>query len=164
MMPEKARGETSMATKLAGDRRALTPVVEKTLAAGIALLFVGGMMGLMLGGIVPGFEVSAGEELGERTLATAAGDIERTATGVDGDVNRTVTVTLPATIDGSTYELELEDRSLTLVHPEGAITESVPLGLPEGITVRDSRWQGGGELTIRLEGPPPDRTLWIGDT
>lgn len=146
------------------DERGATPVVEKTLAAGIALLYVGGMMGVLLGGLVPGYESSAGEELGERTLATAAASVETTPTSVDGTVEKTKTVSLPASIDDEGYRLVLADGTLTLDHPNDAFDRSMQLGLPADVTVAESTWESGGDLVIRYGGPTGNRTLSIGDS
>lgn len=151
-----------MTRGLRRDARALTPVVEKTLAAGIALLYVGGMMGLLLGGVVPGYEATAGEELSERTLATAAASIEGTPSSVDGDIEKTRTVSLPGSIDDAGYRLILADGTLTLVHPHDGFDRSMQLGVPADVTVIEGTWESGGDFVIRYEGPATNRTLSIG--
>lgn len=144
------------------DARGVTPVVEKTLAAGIALLYVGGMMSLLLGGVIPGFEATAGEELSERTLATAAASVEAVPSSVDGDIEKTRTVSLPASIDDAGYRLILADGTLTLEHPHDGFGRSMQLGLPADVTVVESTWESGGDLVIRYEGTTANRTLSIG--
>lgn len=151
------------------DRRAVSPVVEKSLVTTIALLYVSGMMGLLMGGFIPGYQTAAADELGERTLSTAAASIEGAATTVDGDVERTETVDLPSTIRNEDYRLILEDEAaegatLRLVHSHDDIGATVHLGLPANVTGVESEWQsGGGKLVIRVSGPAADRTVELGE-
>lgn len=145
------------------DDRALSPVVEKSLAAGITLVYITGMLGLLLGGIVPGFQAGAGEQLGERTAATAAGHIEDTATAPDGHVDVSRTVDLPETIDATGYWLTIENDTLVLDHPDSTYDVEIPLALPAGTTGIESRWESGGELRIRVSGPTSNRTVALED-
>jgi hypothetical protein len=145
------------------DDRAVAPVVEKVLGTGVALLYIASLMSLLLGGVVPGYQTATGEELGERTLATAAGSIEETTPRVDGHAEATTTVDLPATIDGAAYRLVLENGTLRLDHPDAAIAAERPLALPSNVTTAESAWASGDELVIRVEGPPDNRTLTIGE-
>ena len=64
------------AFELAGDERALSPVVGKTLELGIVVLFVGLLTTVLLAGVVPDYRTATGKELGERVLTTAAQEIE----------------------------------------------------------------------------------------
>lgn len=144
------------------DDRALSSVVEKTLAAGIALLYIAGVTGLLLGGIVPGYQATAGAELGERTLATAAGELERTVPQVDGDVRATTTVSLPTQIDNAGYRLVLADGTLTLKRAGSTRQRERVLALPAGVVTEESTWTSGSDLLIRVEGPANNRTVTIG--
>jgi hypothetical protein len=143
------------------DDRALSSVVEKTLAAGIALLYIAGMTGLLLGGVVPGYQATAGAELGERTLATAAGEVERTVPQVDGDVESTTTVSLPTQIDDASYRLVLADGTLTLEQAASSLQQERALALPAGVTIEQSTWTSGSDLLIRVDGPANNRTVTI---
>jgi len=146
------------------DDRAVAPVVEKVLGVGVALLYIAGLLGLLLGGVVPGYQTATGAELGERTLATAAGTIEETTPRVDGHAEATTTVDLPATIDGAGYRLVLDNGTLRLDHPDAAIATERTLSLPSNVTTAESAWESGDELVIRVEGRADNRTLTIEET
>lgn len=145
--------------RLARDRRGVSPAVAKSLAAGIALLYVAGMTGLLLGTVVPGYETAAGDELADRTLATAAGEIEGAAPGVEGNVTTRATTDLPATIRNTGYRLVLSGRSLRLAHPADGIGATTRLSLPHNLTVRNSTIDSGAGLAVRVSGPVGNRTL-----
>lgn len=149
--------------RLRRDDRAVTPVVGKSLAAGIALLYVAGMTGLLLGSVVPEYEETAGAELADRTLAAAAGDIEDAPPDVGGTATTRLQVELPATIEDASYRLVLSGRTLTLAHPDEGIGGQTRLSLPEDLTVRDGTWHSGGRLVVQVSGPPDGRTLTIGE-
>jgi len=140
----------------------MAPVVEKTLVAGIAIAYVASMLGLLLGGVVPGYQAATGEELAERTVATAGGEIETAVPHADGHVDARTTVDLPATIQNAGYWLELSDGTLTLHQPDSGVQEQVTLSLPPGTTVQQSRWESGGDLSVRVSGPASNRTVRIG--
>lgn len=144
------------------DGRGLTPVVSKTLAIGIAVLYIAGMTTVLLGGVVPEYETRAGAEVGERVLATAAGEIEEAPPTVDGDVETQTTVTLPETIANSGYDLVLSNESnrLALDHPESAVETETRLSLPSNVSLQNGTVSGGA-LVITVSGPPDDRTLRV---
>lgn len=144
------------------DERAVSPVVSKTLAIGIAMLYVAGMTAALGGGVVPEYQSRTGGELGERVLATAAGTVERAPPGVEGDVETTTTVTLPRRIDDEPYTLVVTGRTIRLDHPDVEIGAETRLLLPENVTVADGTWQSGGNLVIEVTGPRDDRTVTIG--
>jgi len=146
---------------LGSDERAVSPVVGKTLAAGIALLYVAGMGAVLFGGVVPDYRTASGAEVGERVLATAAGNVEAAVPAVDGTVDSETTVELPATIHSSGYRLVLSNRTLELVHPESGIDGKARLSLPKNVTALDGTYHSGDDLVIRIEGPATNRTLSI---
>lgn len=150
-----------MCRSLDTDERGMTPVVSKTLAIGIALLYVGGMSTLLFGGVVPAYQTAAGDELADRTLAAAAGGIERSVPEVDGRVERVRYVSLPDRIHGEHYRLELSGTRLTLVCPDRGMRTGTRLSLPPHITVEEGSWRSGDDLRIRVTGPPENRTLQI---
>jgi hypothetical protein len=145
------------------DDRGVTPVVEKSLAAGIALLYVAGMTGLLLGGVVPAYEGEAGDELADRVLATAASGIEGTPPTVQGDASVRREIELPTTVEGSGYRLVLSGRTLVLDHPADGIGGETRLSLPAAVTAEEGVWAGGGPLVVTVTGPVEDRTLAIGE-
>lgn len=142
------------------DNRGLTPVVEKTVAIGLVTLFVAGGLGTLFGGAVPDYRSQAGQEVGNRVLATAANEIERAAPASDGTVVVHRELSLPGTIDRAGYTLALANRTLSLDHPDPSIGGSIGLSLPETVTVQNGTVDGGG-LVVRLRGPANNRTLTV---
>lgn len=143
------------------DNRGLSPVVGKTLAATLAVLYVAGMTALLLNGPVPAGRTAAGGELGERVLATAAGHVESSIPGVDCRADTRTEVAMPATIRNAGYALELRGDRLVLDHPTDALDRETRLSLPANVTVADGDWESTGRLVVRVAGPPDNRTLWL---
>ncbi|PSP27329.1 hypothetical protein BRC65_06415 [Halobacteriales archaeon QH_2_65_14] len=145
------------------DRRGVSPVVSKTLAIGLALLYVAGMTTALLGGVVPDYQNRAGAELSERGVATAADEIERAPPTVDGRVETRATVALPETIRNSQYTLVASNGTLELDHPSDEIHAQTRLFLPPGVTVENGTFNSGSEMVITVSGPAGNRTLSIGE-
>lgn len=141
--------------------RGMTPVVSKTLAIGLATVYIAGMTTALLGGVVPAYETRAGGELSERVLATAASELERAPPGVDGTVETQRTVTLPETIANDDYQLVLSNGTLALAHPDDAIERETQLSLPSTVTLKHSTVDGG-PIVVTVSGPPANRTLALG--
>jgi hypothetical protein len=146
---------------LLSDTRGVSPVVGKSLAAGIALLYVAGMTGLLLGGVIPGYETSAGDELADRVLATATGEIERSVPQSDGEATARTEVDLPATIRDTSYRLVLSGRTLALDHPADGIGATTRLALPESLAVRNGTIDSGAGLVVVVSGSDGGRTLTV---
>ena len=147
--------------RLLADDRAMTPVVGKTLAIGIVLLYLGGMTTILLGGTVPEYRTHAGSELGDRVLATAGGSIEQSIPNANGTVETNQTVDLPPMIREQSYELELAGGKLRLRHPNPEIGGEIRLSLPPTTTVENSTWHSGTDLRIRVRGPSENRTITL---
>jgi len=143
------------------DDRAISYVVEKTTAIGLAVLYIGAVTGVLLGGVVPDYRTAAGDELGERTLAAAASGIEDSVPAASGTVNRTTSVELPETIRNEAYELALVGRRLVLRHPAAGVGGEVALSLPPSVTVENGTWTSGGDLEISVTGATGNRTVQI---
>ncbi|MEF8821649.1 MAG: hypothetical protein V5A52_05180 [Halovenus sp.] len=143
------------------DERAVSPVVAKTLAASLALLYVAGMTSMLLGGVVPSYEAETGAELSERVLATAAKTVETAVPDADGTVQATRSVELPPTIRDTSYRLELSNGTLQFDHPDDRLDESIALSLPAGTTLEPGTWTSGGEFEIRVSGPGSNRTVTL---
>lgn len=143
--------------------RGMTPVVSKTLAIGLATLYIAGMTTALLGGVVPSYETRAGGEMSERVLATAATEIERAPPAVGGTVETRTTVTLPETIANNDYQLVLANgtETLELTHPDENIERETRLSLPPAVTPQNSTIDGG-TVVITVSGPPANRTLALG--
>ena len=140
----------------------MSPVVAKALAIGLVALYLAGVTTALLGGVVPAYETRAGAEVSERTLATAANEIEGAPPAVDGDVETRTTVVLPETIANSNYRLVLsnETHRLVLEHPDTEIETATRLSLPADTTVENGTITGG-EVIITVRGPADDRTVAI---
>ena len=143
------------------DNRGLSPVVGKTLAASLAVLYVAGMTALLLNGPVPAGRTAAGGELGERVLATAAGNVESSLPDGDRRVDTRTEVPMPATVRNAGYALELRGGRLVFDHPVDALDRETRLSLPANVTVADGDWQSTDRLVVRVTGPPDNRTLWL---
>jgi hypothetical protein len=141
------------------DNRAVSPVVGKLLAAGITVLYIASVTGLLLGGVVPDYRAATGNELGERVLATAAGDIERAVPTTEGDATVRLTRSLPRTIAGDRYRLTIANQTLRLDHPDDSIDTAAQLSLPSAVAVGNATWHSGNRLVIRVEGERSNRTL-----
>ncbi|GEM_PF-3649899 len=154
-----------MGKQLVADNRGVSPVVAKALAIGLVALYLAGMSTALLGGVVPAYETRAGAEVGERTIATAANEIERTPPAVEGDVETRTTIMLPESIANSNYRLVLSNETdrLVLEHPDAAIETATSLSLPAGTTVENGTVLGG-EVTITVRGPADNRTVAIEET
>lgn len=144
--------------------RGMTPVVGKTLAIGLAVLYVAGMTTALLGGVVPEYETRAGTELGERVLATAVGEIENAPRAVDGDLETWTAVELPETIANSGYSLVVSNGTdrLALDHSNPAIGRETRLSLPPNVTLQNGTVRGG-TVHITVSGPPANRTIALHD-
>jgi len=142
------------------DDRAMSPVVEKSLAIGIALAYIAGTTGLVYGGLGPDYERATADELGERVLATAAGAIEGAPPAVDGRIDRRRSIELPRTIDGERYEIAVVDDRLELDHPDDRLEAATTLSLPPGVTATGA-YESDGPLEITVTGPPDNRTLAV---
>lgn len=152
-----------MTELLRQDSRAVSPVVGKSLVVALTLLYVTGTTGLLLGTTVPAYEATAGDELGDRVLSTAASEIERAVRVTDGDLVARSTVDLPPTIQNSQYRLVVSGETLRLEHPDDQVGDEIRLALPPGVTVADGVWESRETLVLRVRGPAEDRVLAVGD-
>lgn len=144
------------------DDRAVTPVVEKTVAIGLVVLFVAGFTGSLLGGAVPQYRAAAGEEVAERTLAAAASTIQAALPATNASTTVRREQSLPPTISNRGYDLRLENRTLSLRHPDPTIGGSTRLAIPPSVTVANGSWDSP-PLVVRVSGPPTNRTLSIAE-
>lgn len=143
------------------DNRGVTPVVEKTVAIGLVTLFVTASLGTLLGGVVPNYEQATGREVGERILASAGAEIERAVPATQANVAVRREHSLPGTIDGTGYSLVVENRTLSLTHPDPAVGGSTPLSVPSTVIVQNGTWTGGAQV-IEVRGSASNRTLSVG--
>lgn len=131
-----------------GDDRAVSPVVGKTLELGIVVLFVGLLTTTLYGGIVPDYRTTAGAEVADRTLVTAAERIEASVPPNATAVHSERRIDLPSTIRGEQYELRPSNGTLALEHPRPEVSARIPLALPDTVVAVKGTWQSGGTLLV----------------
>jgi len=144
------------------DDRAVSPVVEKTIAIGLVVLFVAGFAGTLLGGAVPDYRTAAGDEVADRVLATAAGTIEQAIPTTNASVTVHHRQALPPTIRGEAYDLVLRNRTLRLRHPDESIGGSTRLAIPAAVTVQNRTWDSP-PLVVHVRGSAGNRTLTVAE-
>lgn len=130
------------------DNRAVTPVVEKVLAAGIVMLYIAGTTTVVFGGAVPAERNAVGSELAERTVTAAAEEIERAIPPDATGARVRKRVRLPPTIRGAGYRIRVENRTLVLDHPDSAIEARARLSLPPSVVRVAGDWQSGGRPVV----------------
>jgi len=132
------------------DNRAVSTVVEKTLAIGLVTLFVSLTSATVYGGVVPDARTTTGAELADRTLAKASERVQQAVPPNATAVDTRIRVTLPATIRGANYHIRADGQSLVFDHPRDALDRRVRLALPSHVTRIEGQWQSGGETYIRV--------------
>lgn len=142
------------------DNRGVSAVVEKTIAIGLVALLTGTLATSLLGGAVPDYRSTVGQEVGDRVLATAASEIEAAVPSSDGDVTVRRERALPGTITDIGYTFEVENRTLRLHHPDPAVGGSTRLAVPPSVSVPDGNWSGG-VFAVSVRGPVGNRSLTV---
>lgn len=142
--------------------RAMSPVVGKAMEATLVVLYVGLVTATLYGGAIPEYRTAAGEEVAERTVSSAATDIENAIPpeAVRAEIN--LVVALPTTIAGDRYRIYAEGDRLVLDHPNPEVSTGTPLVLPGRVLAVSGNWESGesarihvttvdGGLEVRLE-------------
>ncbi|MEF8856012.1 MAG: hypothetical protein V5A16_01180 [Haloplanus sp.] len=132
--------------------RALTPVVGKGLEVMLVLLYVGSLVTVLHGGVLPDYRTTAAAEVSDRTLATTADRIETSVPPPSTHVDVTRTISLPDTIDRATYRIRAVDSALVLDHPDGALSGRVPLALPDRVVAVEGTWRSDEPAVVRVRG------------
>lgn len=130
--------------------RGLTPVVGKTLAIGIVVIYIGLLTAVFYGGVIPEYRTATGEEIGDRVLATASERVQQAVPSSVWYIDARFRVELPPTIRGQTYSIRASNRSLVLEHPHPSIGGRVPLALPNTVSHIEGEWQSHESLVIRV--------------
>lgn len=141
------------------DNRGLSTVVEKVLSLSIVLLYISLLTTVLYGGTVPAYRGAVGAELGDRTLTEATARVEQTVPPAGRSAAATRRVSLPATIDGASYEIRAERGTLVLAHPDPDIGGRTRPILPARVDTLTGRWQSGGEMRISVNGTRGDLTV-----
>lgn len=131
--------------------RAVSPVVGKALEAGLVVLFIGLVTATLFGSVVPGYRTTAGAEVGERTLATAAQRVQQAVPPNATAASATLAVDLPDTIRGTAYRVRVENRSLVLDHPHPAVGGRSRPALPPSVVSVSGEWASGERTVVRVE-------------
>ena len=132
------------------NNRGISPVVGKTLEAGIVVLYIGLMTTVLYGGVAPEFRGAAGDAVAERTVSNAATDIQRSVPPDATAVDVRTEVELPNTIAGSAYRIRAENDRLVVDHPRPEIDPKAPLVLPERVVSVSGTWESGGQAHVRV--------------
>ncbi|MFC7249635.1 hypothetical protein ACFQJ5_07270 [Halomicroarcula sp. GCM10025324] len=141
------------------DSRAVSPVVEKLLALGIIVLYVGLLTTTLYGGTLPAYRAAVGTELGERTLAEATARVEQAVPPEARAGSARYRVDLPSTIGGAAYEIRTDGRTLVLVHPDPAVGGRTRPVLPDRVDALTGTWESGAETVVTVTGPPGELTV-----
>lgn len=141
------------------NNRGLSTVVEKLLSLGIVLLYITLLTTVLYGGTVPAYRGAVGAELGERTLSESTARIEQTVPPAGRSVTASRRVSLPATIDGATYEIRADGERIVLDHPDPDIGGQTKPVLPSRVDTLSGTWQSGGEMVITVSGSRGDLTV-----
>lgn len=131
--------------------RAVSPVVGKALEAALVVLFIGLVTTSLYGSVVPGYRTIAGEEVGERALASAAQRVQQTVPPATREVSARVEVDLPATLKSANYRVRAENRSLALDHPDDDLDARARLALPPTVVSISGVWSSGERTVVRVE-------------
>lgn len=132
------------------DDRAVSAVVEKTLALGVVTLFVSLVSVAVYGGVVPDARTATGQELADRTLATACERVQQAVPPNGTAVDVRLRVRLPAQIRATGYEIRPEGRTVVLDHPHNDVSARAPLALPDSVVRVEGRWESGEVAIIRV--------------
>jgi hypothetical protein len=136
----------------------MSAVVEKLVVVGLVVLFISGFGTALFGGVVPEYRASAADEVAQRSLAAVAESVEAAVPTSRAAVNVTTTASVPATVAGRTYRIELAGRRLHLRDPNGRFGASTRVAIPASLTVRNGSVPAG-TVNVRVSGEPPDREL-----
>lgn len=134
--------------------RGVTPTVGKTLELGLAVLFVGGLVATLYGGVVPEYRTAAGGQTADRTLAGLTERIERAVPPAVESATVVRRVSVPATVRGRAYRIVGDGTWVRLVHPHPAIGAETRLAVPSRVTGVTGSWTSTGETWLRLETTP----------
>lgn len=170
-MADRRRRSTDRATG-PGDR-ATSPMVAKSLEAAVVVLFIGVVTTGLYAGIVPDYRSVTSAEVGDRTLAAAGHEIERTVPPTGESVAVERRVELPTTIRSEPYRVVAvggdegdangtggsggsgetgdvgDGARIELRHPHPAVEGSRALSLPEHVVdVRGEIAGGDGWVVV----------------
>lgn len=130
--------------------RGLVPVVGKALEAGVVVLYVGLVAAVLFGGAVPGYRTAAGDAVADRALAAATERVQAAVPPNATAVDARVRVSLPATIRGEPYAVQVDGRSLVLAHPHPGVGGRLRLALPPAVVDVRGEWHSTAPAVVRV--------------
>jgi hypothetical protein len=130
----------------------VAPATSKLLEVTLVMLYLGLVATALYGGVVPEYRSQAGEEVAERTLATASQRVQQAVPPEGRHVRSTARVDLPATIRGQHYRIRVVGRRLVLQHPSPSIEATTRLALPDGVTAVAGNWSSDAEARVVVRG------------
>lgn len=131
-------------------KRAVSPVVGKALEAALVVLYLGLVTTTLYGGVVPDYRAAAGAEVGDRTLASAANQVERAVPPPARSVTVEVRVDLPRTIAGDRYGVRTDGEHLVLDHADPAVGGRARLSLPAHVVSVRGAWESTADPVLRV--------------
>lgn len=134
------------------DDRAVATVTGKILEVSLVMLYLGVVATALYGGVVPGYQSAAGDEVAERTLATATQRVQQAVPPNGTHVRTTARVDLPDAIAGRPYEVRVDGRRLILDHPDPDVGARSRLALPESVVDVSGRWSSSGPTYVLVRG------------
>lgn len=158
MSPPRAE-RPSGSRAFARDQRGVAPVVAKAMEVAVVVLFVGVVTTGLYTGVVPEYRDTAGERIGDRTLAAAGDWIEGAVPPTATRVDRRVRVDLPETIRGTGYWIHTDGAELVLDHPRERIGGRLRLNLPSAVVSVSGSWSSYEPTIVAVEGSSDGLTV-----
>lgn len=141
------------------DNRGLSTVVEKLLSLAVVILYITLLTTVLYGGSVPAYQTAVGTELGERALAEATAEVERTVPQRGRNAAASRRVDLPATIDGAGYRIRANGTHLLLDHPDDEVGGTARPALPDRVGNVTGTWQSGADTVVTVSGSRGNLTV-----
>lgn len=139
-----------------GDERAVSTVLGYSLALGITMLLISGLL-ISMGGLVDNQRersVRSGlEVIGQKLAADVTAADRLVVAGSIGSLQASVTHDLPETVAGSTYTVRLRptgsDPELVLATRNPDVTVTVTMATTTSVSTSSA---GGGTIRVRYDG------------
>lgn len=128
--------------------RGISPVAGKALEAMFVVLYIGLVTTALYGGTVPEYRSETGNEIAERTASNAAMEIESAIPPETALAKTQTSVSLPPTIAGVTYRIEVTGAGLVLSHPNPDIGVRIPLVVSDRVVTIDGAWESTASATV----------------
>jgi hypothetical protein len=133
-------------------RRGVAPATSKLLEVALVVLYIGLMSTTLYGGVVPDYRSAAGDEVAERTLATASQRVQQAVPPAGAHVRASARVDLPATIRGRHYQVHVRGRRLVLEHPSLDVEATTWLALPDSVVRMSGSWSSDATARVVVRG------------